>query len=112
VAGAGDLQDRVAFDQRDEAANEYGSVEGDFAEQFEVAAQIRYLRGTEPVIAQRLQGVQPVIIRVRSSTQTRAVDASWRARDARAGTIFNIRSVTPSDDRAWIDFLCEAGRGA
>lgn len=108
---ANDLRDRVAFDQAGSAADDYGNVESAFAEQFVVAAQIRYLRGTEPVIAQRLQGVQPVVITVRESSDTSEVDTSWRIRDAREGTIFNIRSVTPSDEGAFIDFLCDSGRG-
>ena len=108
---ANDLRDRVAFDQRGTAADDYGNVETTYAEQFVVAAQIRFLRGTEPVIAERLQGVQPVVITVRSSEETRGVDTSWRVRDTRTGALYNIRSVTPTDDRAFIDILSEAGRG-
>jgi SPP1 family predicted phage head-tail adaptor len=111
VPSAGDLRDRVAFDKEVAGDDTYGNTVTGFAEQFAVAAQIRFLRGTEPVIAQRLQGVQPAVITVRASADTKQVDASWRARDTRTGAIFNIRSVTPSDDRAWIDLLCEAGRG-
>jgi SPP1 family predicted phage head-tail adaptor len=111
VPSAPNLRDRVAFDAETTGDDGYGNTVTGWAEQFVVAAQIRYLRGSEPVIAERLQGVQPVVVTVRDSTQTRAINAGWRAREARTGTVFNIRSVTPSDgNRAWIDMLAEVGR--
>jgi SPP1 family predicted phage head-tail adaptor len=108
MTAAGDLRWRVAFDQITEADSDLGGTAGDWEEQFSCRARLRYLKGSEPVIAQRLTGVQPVVITVRSSSLTRCVDASWRVRDER-GTVFNIRSVTPDERRAWIDFLCDAG---
>ncbi len=106
---AGELRERVAFDQIAESDSSYGIVAGEWEEQFITAARIRFLVGSEPVIAQRLQGVQPAVITVRSFIATRRVDTSWRARNVRTGEIFNIRSVTPGEDKAYIDFLCEAG---
>jgi SPP1 family predicted phage head-tail adaptor len=88
---------------------EGGETVGDWTEQFTCAARIRPLVGSEPVIAQRLTGVQPAVITVRSSSLTRTVDSSWRIRNARTGTQYNIRAVTPDERRAYIDFLCEAG---
>lgn len=111
MTSAGELRDSVAFDRETSGDDGYGNTVSGFAEQFTVSARIRYLRGQEPVIAQRLQGVQPAVITVRASSQTRQIDASWRARNARSGEAFNVKAVTPSDDRQWIDLLCEAGRG-
>lgn len=110
MPSAGDLSERVAFASETSAADDYGNEVSGYTDQFTVWAGIRFLRGTEPVIAQRLQGVQPVIITVRASSDTNQVDTSWRARDVRSGTVFNIRSVTPTDEPGWIDFLTEAGR--
>ncbi len=106
---AGELRERVAFDLIGEASSPGGITAGDWEEQFVTAARIRFLVGSEPVIAQRLQGVQPAVLTVRSFIDTRRVDTSWRARNVRTGEVFNIRSVTPGEDRAYIDFLCEAG---
>jgi hypothetical protein len=37
------------------------------------------------------------------------VTTDWRVRDVRTGTIYNIRDITPSDDRAFLDFLVQSG---
>jgi len=46
------------------------------------------------------------------------VDTDWRVRDVRGGEFvngewvgpeFNIRDVTPTNDRQWLDFLCQSG---
>jgi SPP1 family predicted phage head-tail adaptor len=111
MPAAPNLRDRVAFGSETTGSDGYGNEVTGYTDQFTVAAQIRYLRGTEPVLAERLQGVQPVVLTVRRSSQTEQITAAWRARDARdASKVFNIRSVTPSDDRAWIDLLAEVGR--
>lgn len=111
MGGAGQLRERVTFARRPSpSSDEYGNpVTADFADQFTVAARVRYLVGGEAVQASRLEGRQPIVVSVRSSSLTRPVTADWRARNTRTGEIWNIRSVTPSENRAWIDFLCEAG---
>lgn len=109
MSGAGELRERVAFDQIAEADTSYGITAGDWEEMFRVSARIKPLRGSEPIIAQRLQGVQPVVIKVRSSSNTRLVDTSWRVRNVRSGATYNIRAVTPDERRAYIDLLCEGG---
>lgn len=111
---AGDLRSRVTFAQRAATSDGYGNALGDWADQFTVAARIQPRLGGEAVLAARLQGTQPVTIRVRQSSQTREIDATWRAIDARKGTVFNIRSVVdPYEHTAehgrWIDILAEAG---
>lgn len=110
MISAGELRDRVAFDAETTGDDGYGNTVTGYAEQFIVSAKIRYLRGSEPVIAQRLQGVQPVVITVRASDDTNGIAPSWRVRDVRGAAVFNIRSVTPSDDRHDIDLLCEVQR--
>lgn len=111
MPSAGELRERVAFDQQfvEDYSPSYGLTVGDWQEQFTCAARIKPLVGTEPIQAQRLKGVQPLVITVRSSQNTRMVDSSWRIRNARTGTQYQIRSVTPDEKRTWIDFLCEAG---
>lgn len=106
---AGELREKVAFQSRTEVDDGFGNTEGTWSSQFEEPARIQPLRGSEPIIAQRLQGAQPVVIKVRSSARTRSIDASWRAVDARAGTVYNIRAVTPDEKRRYIDLLCDSG---
>ncbi|MDH2092101.1 head-tail adaptor protein [Rhizobium pusense] len=115
---AGDLFHRVAFDKREEIDRGDGVFVGQWVEQFQVRAGFAHLRGGESVMADRLQGQHTQVIFVRSSSQTRAVDTDWRVRDVRRGEFvngewvgseFNIRDVTPTNDRQWLDFLCQSG---
>lgn len=106
---SGELRGLVAFDSMVAAAADGGITAGDWAEQFRCPANIRYLRGGEPVIASRLQGVQPVVLKVRSSSETRQVTTGWQARDVHTGAAFNIRSVTPDQRGFYIDLLCDVG---
>lgn len=107
--GAGELRERVAFDEISDSDTSYGIAAGDWEEQFRRDARIRPLVGTEPVIAQRLTGVQPIVITVRSDSLTRTVTTAWRIRNVRSGDAFNIRSVTPDEKRRYVDFLVEKG---
>lgn len=108
---AGTLNKRIAFDKRPDTANDgYGNTQGDWEEQFWVWSSKRYLLGGEDVMAARLSGSQPLLLTVRSSSNTRQIAESWRCRDLASEEIFNIRSVTPAQDRnGFIDILCEKG---
>ncbi|MDX3929249.1 MAG: phage head closure protein [Shinella sp.] len=106
---AGDLYHRVAFDKRETVDRGDGVKVGSWVEQFSVRAGFTHLRGGESVMAGRLQGKHTQVITVRASSQTREVGADWRVRDVRSGIAFNIRDITPTNDRAWLDFLCESG---
>ncbi|MBA3576187.1 MAG: head-tail adaptor protein [Sphingomonas sp.] len=107
--GAGDLKHKVGFDKHGSASDGAGGSITSFSEQFVVRAQFIHLRGGESVMAARLAGKHTQVIRVRSSTDTRLVTTDWRISDKRSSDVFNIRDVTPSDDRMWLDFLCEKG---
>lgn len=106
---AGELREKVAFEEQAVSDSSHGIVAGDWEEQFRVSARIRPLIGSEPVIAQRLTGVQPVIITVRSNANARRIVAAWRVKNVRTGTLYQIRAVTPDETRDYIDLLCEAG---
>jgi SPP1 family predicted phage head-tail adaptor len=114
--GAGALRERVSFDRREDLSGDsppgdaYGNVEGNWQEQFTVAARIIPRLGGEEVMAARLAGRQPYTIRVRSSSDTRRISTDWRARNARDGIVYNIRAVSNVDERnVFLDLLCEAG---
>jgi SPP1 family predicted phage head-tail adaptor len=107
---AGDLNFKVTFAKRVEVDDGYGNVEGDFADQFTTRAAIQPLKGGEGVIASRLTGQQPVIIRVRRSSQTELIRTGWRAADARSGTLYNITAAADMDgDRHYIDIMAISG---
>lgn len=106
---AGELREKITFFSQSAEDNDLGTIAGAWVGQFTVAARIQPLRGSEPIIAQRLQGVQPVVIKVRSSSDTRQITTAWKATNARTGVEYNIRAVTPDERRQYIDFLAESG---
>ncbi|MDX0572176.1 head-tail adaptor protein [Sinorhizobium medicae] len=107
--GAGQLFEKVAFDERTISSDGHGNEEGDFAEQFTCRAGYTYLRGGETVIASRLVGRQPVVVRVRASSNTRQIQPDWRMRDLRSGQSYAVRSVVVVDGRQFLDVLVESG---
>lgn len=110
---AGKLRERLSFEKRADLAEPgtgSGTVRGQWVSQFQpFSAAILYMRGGEDVLASRLSGIQPAIITVRSTSETRRIDASWRARDLKTGAIFNIKAPNPTADRKFIEFLAETG---
>lgn len=111
---AGELSHKVAFDARTVVDDGYGNpVSGDWAQQFIVNAKVQAKFGGEAVTAARLQGQQPVTIVVRQSSTTLQIKDDWRARDARDGTEYAIRSIVdPDDSGAWLELLCQTGVAA
>ena len=124
---AGDLYHRYAFDERVSVDRGDGVTVGKWREMVNVRAGVIPLRGGETVIAGRLQGRSPQVVFVRASDDTRQISTEWRARDVRSGEIvddpsgdmvdgkkwtgvsYNVSEITISDDRAWIDCLCQSG---
>lgn len=108
--GAGNLRSKVMFQRRTEDAN--GDLLGPFEDVSARAAEIIYLRGGEPVMAQRLQGVQPAVVAVYADSVTRTVTNAWRLIDSNTGQIHEITApptITP--DRRWVEILTTAKAG-
>lgn len=110
---AGRLKSRVRFEKRSAALPDaYGTVEGDWVEQFTRRAEVKPLKGAESVIAARLQGRQPAVMVVRRDSETKAITTDWRAVEIMPGDerTYNIRGVDDMErDNRWITLLCEAG---
>lgn len=108
---AGDLRDRFTFDRPalDDNGDRLGPGRVD---SITVAANVQYLHGTEPVQAQRLQGVQPVVLTIRTSAAARLIDNGFRAVDVRDPTrVFDITGVEPTPDRAFLQVLAVTRKG-
>lgn len=110
-SGAGALSEIVAFESRAVIDDGYGNeISGDWTERFKANARIQPIKGGESVIADRLQGTQPVVIRVRYEPQTLSANTDWRVLDLRAGVIYQIKSQANMDEkRRYIEFLAIAG---
>lgn len=111
---AGALKHRLRFEARSTVIDDYGNEQGDFAEQFVRWAEIMPLRGGETVMAARLTGTQPVIIRVRRDAETRQIEAHWRAVDERTDEVYALKSppTDMEDSRAYLTIVAEAGVAA
>lgn len=107
--GAGEKRFLFAFDKRAPVAGAYGKTVSAWAEQFKSFARRQFLRGSEPVIGQRLTGINPVILVVHSTVASRLVSAGWRARDLRTGETLNVISVAPGERDFELDILCQSG---
>jgi len=123
--GAGQLFERVAFDRRITEPDGYGNEQQRFVEQFQRRAGFTFLRGGETVVASRLEGRQPILVRVRRDSQTLAISPDWQMRDVRngswqgdgsadvwSGPFYAVRSISETSDRQFLDVLVESGVAA
>lgn len=111
-AGAGSLSERIGFEAEVEGDDGYGGVVG-FAEQFVEPSRLEPRVGSEPVIASRLQGIQPFTMTVRSNTRTRTITPAWRARNKRTGVLYAIKAAVNIDERnEWIELLVVQGEAS
>lgn len=112
MTGAGDLRERVRFEQRGLDANDNRLGNWDPSTAFTRAAQFIWLQGGEPVLQQRFAGSQPVVIRVYDETASRAVETAWSAVDTRTGRRYDIKSNAPAKDQpAYRDLLAVELKG-
>jgi head-tail adaptor len=108
--GAGALRSVLAYETRAEIDDGAGNpVSGPWTEQFRTAAQVHPLRGSEAVMASRLQCVQPYLVTVRCTAASLAITTDGRLRDTRSGVTYNITSAVPREKRDYVDVLCVAG---
>ena len=110
--GAGQLVELVAFEERGLVANDYGAKQDGFVEQFRVRAAFEFARGGEDVIGARLEGKQPVLVRVRASAATRRIRPDWRMLDLHNSVAYAIRAIAPTPDRSGFLIQVESGVAA
>lgn len=112
---AGKLTYRMQFSVRTAPVDDgYGNVvSGDWVPQFEARCHITFLKGSEGVLASRLEAKSPVIIAMRNSSNARRVTHEWRAKDLSTGAVYEIKEQPrPSDDRAHFEMLAMSGVAA
>lgn len=106
---AGSLYYKVALDKREMAPDGMGNEEGEWVEQFQTRAEFIHLRGSEAIIAARLQGRHTQVIRVRVSGNTKLITTDFRVRDTRRDIAFNVRDIEWETNRQFISLTCESG---
>ncbi|UGX87119.1 phage head completion protein [Phyllobacterium meliloti] len=113
--GAGDLKYLFSFQKRGDVDDGFGGVivgTGPFATVFEAAARLIPMRGSETVIAGRLNGKQPYSCTFRGShAMARTVNNAWQLVDARTGKIYQVFSPTVDNDQnnAFLDMIIQEG---
>ncbi|QIX20769.1 head-tail adaptor protein [Agrobacterium pusense] len=112
-AGAGSLSERIGFEAEVEGDDGYGGVTLGWSEVFVEPARLEPRVGSEPVIASRLQGLQPYSMTIRSNERTRTITSAWRARNKRTGALYAIKSAVNIDERnQWIELLVVQGEAS
>lgn len=119
-SGAGSLSELVVFQVQEEVDDGFGGVSGQWVDKFTEPARMAPRLGSETVIASRLQGVQPFLLTVRSSSRSRLVTPAWRVYDKRAGVtagkpnrLFNIKTAVNVDERnGFLEMLIVDNGGA
>lgn len=110
---AGDLRFKIRFDKQTEASDPAGGTLTTWTTQFSRRADIKPMRGSEPVLAQRLTGVQPVLIIVRYDSETKTIDTSWRAVEILDDVPVKYYALKTAEDmerrRKFITMVAEAG---
>lgn len=113
MVGAGKLDRRLRFDRPKQVSDGAGNFTDGWEEQFTVAANRKWLRGGESVLAARLEAKQPAIVTIRNSSSAREITADWRCVDVRAERVYAIReNPKESDNRGYLEFLVESGVAA
>lgn len=116
-SGAGAMTRLLSWQKRVEtnpdAPNDYGNTQSVWTEQFRSNAARTPMRGGESVMAARLQGTQPYVLRIYQSAAARAVRTDWRAVDVRSGQVLQVKAISDPDDRgAVLDVLVVEGAAA
>lgn len=113
----GALRAKLTFQSRGDVTDGWGGTVpgGAFTDQFTVSAALRPLRGSEAVMAARLQGQQPYVVTVRQSALTRQITSNWRAVDANnPSRVFAITAppTDPDMKNAWLEILVTEGEAS
>lgn len=113
---AGRLDRRLQFQSPYEIEDGAGNYSQGWQPEFELAANTRFLRGGEQVLASRLEQKTPLIVTVRACVAARRITGDWRAVDMRNGAIYHIKETPrlPVDKsgrevRAFFEMLAMAG---
>lgn len=115
---AGVLDRRLDFEAPKALDDGAGNYVDGFVLQFTQAANVKYLRGGEGVLASRLNATQPVVITIRRSIQSQQIAPDWRVVDKRGGVdqfglprvVYAIKEFPrESDDRGFLEMLAVRG---
>ena len=108
---AEEMRESWTFSRREAPVDDgYGNANGEFVDQFTVAARVRPRIGGEEVFAARMEGRTLASVTIRYSPAAAGITSDWRATDTRTGDVWNIRAppVNPDEKKQWLEMTCEA----
>jgi head-tail adaptor len=110
----GAMRARVTFEVKTEQDGPGGGVRSAWVRQFTRWARVIPQRGGEEVQAQRLAGVQPVLIIVRNDSDTQKITPDWRAVETVRGGKKRYYALKTAEDmeRCGEFITCQAVAGA
>ena len=104
------LHEKLAFDEPTSTDDDFGGKESGWTEIHTCRGSVRYLRGGEVVQAARLEGRQPVVLKIRKCASALVIGPAYRARDVVLGLDYNIKSGgVETKDRKYLEFTAESG---
>lgn len=104
---AGDLREKIELLKQVSVSDGAGGSTIEWVAQFQARAAIKVLKAGETVLAGRLQGTQTVVVTIRWQAAAAEIEGTWRLRNVRTDSEYNIRAVTPDTHKAFADILCE-----
>lgn len=105
----GRLRGSMIFEKYTETRDEYGGISADWSEFFRTRVSEDYAHGKEAVQAGALAGTASWKVRLRAQAKAKQLTAKHRMKDARDGTLFQIREVDARSDPRWIYLVVESG---
>jgi len=113
---AGEMKHRLMFQKRTAVTDDYGNERADFVTEFTTSAALMVPGfGSEAAQSARLEGRQPVTIRVHRNSQTVQIQADWRAVDTRNAGIIYALTAPPVDREQrgiWLEMSATIGAPA
>lgn len=106
---AGDLREVLNIQNYIEIDDGYGGIISEWQTAFVAPARIRTLKGGETVIASRLTGTQTLVATIRYQPEIENAGPDWRAKNGRSETVYDIKSITIDERKAFVDILMETG---
>lgn len=107
MLGAGQFRKRVYFSQAKRAADGGGGATLTWVPALTVWGALRPERGREALAAGRLESASMAVLTIRSGTEARAIEPSWRA--TIDGIDYQLRSITEDPKRRFIEMVVEKG---
>lgn len=106
---AGSIRELLSFQRRQTDAQ--GRSTGPFVEIFQQHARCVALKGSEPVIAKRLEGVQPIQFQTRYSANVASLTTADRIVWLRTGQVYNVTSVAIDEKLTKADIMAIVREG-